>query len=406
MADRFDDLPILAELGDALGDAFARHEQAIGAQAMVATWWVRGLERWRLRGLPLLIVLGLGVGATAAAAALIALRATVITAPPVRDLPPQMRAVLGSGRLSSVMADDPGGGPRWGVRTTRSATGLTCSTVGQIVEGGFGILGLDDRFRLLPERIVDGCGTPVRGRATLLGARVFDADAQADVRTVVSGVAGPELRAVTVRTVAGSRRLLIGAGGIFVVALRGYPEDSAPEVRLRFADGTSQRRSFGAEPEIVRDPLGGPALQAELTGFSGFPERCVRVFAARVGPRAPSGPNACVLPSRDAAFLAARRMTPGDRGALGEAWDWKQGPRRTLAWGWVRRPARVTLEGAGTPRVLPQTAQGTFLAILPPQVKPEALRITIQPPTGAPRVLRANAGLAATPDLTSGRRRP
>ncbi|MDQ3630669.1 MAG: hypothetical protein M3417_05215, partial [Actinomycetota bacterium] len=333
MAERFDDLPIMAELGDALGAAFVREQAGARSPSALLS---RLLKAGRIRGVGLLIVVALGFGATAAAAALVALRATVITAPATRDLAPTMRAVPGSGTVSTVTAADPDGGPRWSVRTTRSATGLTCSTVGQLVDGAFGIVGLDARFRVLPERIVDGCSTPVPGRATLLGVRVFDADAQPDVRTVLSGIAGGRLRSVRLRTPSGPRKLEIGAGGVFVASLRGYPEDSAPEVQLRFTDGTVQRRRFGAEPGIVRDPLGGPALQAELNGFSGSPQRCVRVFAARVAPGAPSGLNACVLPRRDAAFLAARRLAPGDRGIAGLGWDWKQGPRRTLAWGWTR----------------------------------------------------------------------
>lgn len=398
MAERFDDLPILAELGESLDVAFARHDTP------PAVWWAR-LRAWVTRGgLPLLLLLGFGLGASATAATLLALRATVIPAPPARDLQAPMRAVPGSGRVSAVTAADPGGGPRWAVRRTQSATGLTCSSVGQLVGGAFGIVGLDGRFRVLPERIVDGCGAPVRGRATLLGVRVFDADLQADVRTVLSGVAGPGLRTVTVRASGRSEDVAVGEGGIFMTALRGYPEDSAPTVELRFSDGSTQRRRFGAEPGIVRDPLGGPALQAELNRFSGIPRRCVRVFGARVGPDAPSGPNACVLPRRDAAFLAARRLGPGDRGDLGEGWDWKRGPRRTLAWGWTRRPARVLLLGAGPPRQLPQDADGTFVAILPVETDPRALSIRVEPRDGsATRELRAGQGVVRTPRLGEGR---
>lgn len=392
MTDRFDDLPILAELGESLDVAFARQNDA------PPVWWAR-LRAWVSRGgLPLLLLLGLGVGVSAAAATLLALRATVIPAPAARDLQAPMRAVPGTGRVSTATSPDPGGGPRWAVRTTRSATGLTCSSVGQLVGGAFGIVGLDGRFRVLPERIVDGCSAPVRGRATLLGVRVFDADAQADVRTVVSGVAGPTLRTVSVRTSGRPRDVAIGDGGIFVIALRGYPEDSAPVVDLRFADGSTQKRRFGAEPGIVRDPLGGPALQAELNRFSGRPQRCVRVYAARVGPDAPSGPNACVLPRRDAAFLAARRLGPGDRGVFGEGWDWHRGPRRTIAWGWTRRPARVLLLGAGPPQPLAPDADGTFVAILPVETDPRALSIRLEPRDGSmTRELRAGQGVVRTP---------
>ena len=47
----------------------------------------------------------------------------------------------------------------------------------------------------MAEGVSDSCGVVHDGGVSLIGARVFDAAARADVRTVVSGVAGPSLRA-------------------------------------------------------------------------------------------------------------------------------------------------------------------------------------------------------------------
>lgn len=392
MAERFDDLPILDELGDALASAFARVED--GEPARRDPWWTR-LRAWLRRGgLPLLVIVGLGLGTTAATGALLGLRATVITAPEDRDESPTMRALVGSGRVSDVSSVDPSGGPAWTVRTTRSATGLTCSTVGQLTRGRFGLVGLDGRFRLLPEQVVDGCGAPVRGRATLLGVRVFDADRQPDVRTVLYGVAGPQVRSVLVRTSAGRRRLRIGVGGTFVLALRGYPEDNAPAVEMGFTGGAIQSRRFGAARGIVPDPDGGPALRAQhyIVG----PYRCANVVGARTGPREPRSPSRCVLARADAELLVAQRLSPGQHGGPRDGWNWFGSPARTLAYGWIRRAAPIWLLGAGPPRRVPRNRDGSFVAILPAQVDPRAITIRV----GSSRVVRPGVGVVSEATAT------
>ncbi len=399
MSERFDDLPILAELGDALDGAFRRQERR-------PSRWQRLLALFGVRGAGVLIILAVGLGGTAATAALVALRATVITPPRAQDLSPTMRAVAGTSRVAAIRAADPDGAPAWTVRTSRGATGLTCSTAGQIEDGRFGIVGLDGRFRLLPERIVDGCGTPVAGRATLLGARVFDADRSARVRTVISGLAGPSLRAVRLDTLGESRELEVAEGGVFVAVLRGYPEDSAPQLTLRFADGSVQRRRFGADPGVVRDPQGGPALQGELNSLSGTPQRCVRFFGARVGGNAPSGPNACVIPRGGDVFFAARRMRSGERGVSIFGWAWKDNPPRTIVWGWVRPRGRIMLLGAGAPRELTRQRLDVVLAILPAAIDPAKLRLELTAPDGAVRTVRAGQGTVPPPSMRRMGRRP
>ena len=55
-------------------------------------------------------------------------------------------AVPGSVRLLAVRTADPDGGPPWGMRTTRTTRGAVCLTVGRVVDGRLGALGIDGAF--------------------------------------------------------------------------------------------------------------------------------------------------------------------------------------------------------------------------------------------------------------------
>ena len=147
--------------------------------------------------------------------------------PPFGDSenPPEQRVSVGSGTVLTLRAPDPEGGqPPWTLRVSRSITGLECSAVGQLDGEAFGLLGLDGAFRALPEANADACGRP----GTLVGARVFAARRPRNVRTVVSGVAGPGLRRVTLEAGGRARTVPHSSEGAFVHVLRGYPEDVRP----------------------------------------------------------------------------------------------------------------------------------------------------------------------------------
>src|SRR5207253_7130378 len=94
--------------------------------------------------------------------------------------------------------------------------------------------------RALPAGVIDSCGQEHHDAAALIGARVFDAKRHADVRTLLYGVAGSQLRSAIVVTAGQHRALPIGDGGAFLMALAGYPEDVALRVVLRFSDGGRQ----------------------------------------------------------------------------------------------------------------------------------------------------------------------
>ena len=169
--DDFADLPGLGRFGEAL-DAAARREPARGLR----------LRRW-LRGAALTLAVALGVAATAAAT-VAALRGTVIPAPDARVLPAEQTSLGGTSVLTAPRSADPAGGPPWALRLTRSQTGQTCTTVGQVRDGVFGIVGEDRVFRQIPTAVVDSCG-----RGLLLGSRIVAAATSRATRSVVFGVA-------------------------------------------------------------------------------------------------------------------------------------------------------------------------------------------------------------------------
>ena len=336
----------------------------------------------RRRSLALAAALVLLLGGATAGAALLVLRGSVIQAPSASDVPVEQRPVLSTEWLSTLRAPDPAvGQPPWSLRLARSQTGLWCSTVGQVLGGRFGLVGTDGRFRLLAPGVTDSCGAIGTGGDALLGARVFDAPRRADVRTVISGIAGPRLRGVRVATIAGRRSVPVGAGGTFVVALRGYPEDLDAAVSLMFP-GHVERHFFGIAPGIVRDPLGAGAWRAQAGITDGDRRTCVTFAPVRSRAQTEGvSPPACGLldtHGQRGYFFAIRRLTrataPTHAGSLG----WGTAAPRTAVWGLLGADVlAVEIHGPGLdidPKIPPGR---TLLAVMPARVDPGSLTVQI-----------------------------
>jgi len=401
--DDFADLPGLARFGEAL-EAAARRAPARDPRGARARRW--------LRGGALALAITLGVAATAAAT-VAALRGTVIPAPDARILPPEQTSLDSSSVLTAPRSADPAGGPPWALRLTRSQTGQTCTTVGQVRDGVFGIVGEDRVFRQIPTAVVDSCG-----RGLLLGSRIVAAATSRATRSVVYGVAGSATRRVVLVAAGVRRPLRLGVRGTFVAALPGYPEDTAAQVELTAAGGRVTRRSLGARPGLVPDLAGEPAwrlVRYEL----GTRQYCARLGDARrqtVRSGAPSTgpdgggsslPTACVARRATAAWAAqALRMRAGQRGTPGfDRWQYTGRPPRTILLGIARESqlvSRVTVTGAGAPRVLTPTSNGTFALVLPATVDPRALRLSVRLRDGTTQ--RGRSGHGIVPDLVASRR--
>lgn len=123
-----------------------------------------------LRTLVLAVAFFVLLAAAAAAATVLVLHGAVIPAPAPDAVPAEMTPTPGSADVLDLRAEDPGEGPPFALRLSRSATGLACTSVGQVREDRFGVVGLDGRFRMLPVAVVDGCGRVAPGTPLLAHA--------------------------------------------------------------------------------------------------------------------------------------------------------------------------------------------------------------------------------------------
>jgi hypothetical protein len=364
------------------------------------------------RGLPLRSVLLAAtlfviVAASAAGATLLVLRGSAIPAP--RDVPPEQTPAPGSARVSDLRAPDPHrGSPPWTIRIATSRTGLVCSTVGQVVGGQFGLVGLDGRFRRFDEGVSDSCGTQRHDAASLIGARVFDSPKVRDVRTVVSGIGGDALRHVELSLATGRTiGVPVAAGGAFVAVLRGYPEDLAVTATLRFAGGRREVHPFGVSPFVVPDPVGGQAWRLMAGRISGDRRTCVSFGLARQTAHGPRSPAACGVlrggPHPQGWFFAVRQITPGTGGPpydlFSDRGDWGRHPPRSAVWGGVGEDVRSVSVQAGDGTVRRPALQPSrfFLVVLGPRVDPRDVTVTLRLRNGRTVVRHAGDHLVKHP---------
>ncbi|MEA2445803.1 MAG: hypothetical protein QOJ12_3095, partial [Thermoleophilales bacterium] len=324
------------------------------------------------RSFLLAAALALLVAGSAMAGTLYILRGDPIPAPAERDAGASQTIEPGSSHVLPQRADDPAGGPPFALRLSRSRTGFVCSTVGQVGGGDFGLVGLDRRFRPFDEGVVDSCGQRRDNAATLIGARVLDARPPGNIRTVVSGVAGPQLRQAFIQVGGDQRRLTSGPDGTFITVVRGYPEDLGIRVVLRFADGHEEDFPLGRSDFVVRDPLEGPAWETMSFSFDSDSRRCVSFQPARQRLDAPVSPAACGRlagkPNRERGyFFAVRRLrerpvAPRRRGDESRG-RWRGDPR-TAVWGLTGKDvARIVVAGPAGRREVARAPSGAFLAV-------------------------------------------
>ena len=391
-----DDLPILDELRRDLSRAMRT---------------VDDRRRTRSRGAlgALVAVFALAVaGSGAAGAAYLVLRASPIAPFRAADSPPEQRVAPGTSRVLSLRAADPRTGrPPWALRLARSQTGLVCGTIAQVVGDRFGLVGLDGRFRELPEPNADACGQPEGAGLAQLGSRVLDADRPADVRTVVNGVAGERLEHVAV-SVRGGRAHEIphSPEGAFLLVLRGRPEDSAPRVTLRWRDGRTATYALASARDIVVDPEGG-------SGWRVYPDaagrqvrerhhgrtylraefNCARAARAHNSSYPPSGARLCgrdrfPVGGRDRTLYYGARRLPRNGG-------------RTALWGRAASDLVASVLVTGPGGIRASARPGTFLVVLPGWVDPATLRVTLRMRDGTTRTTGPNAGLVRAPRAVS-----
>lgn len=376
-----DDLPSLEGFGDQLARVATRDERRAG-------WW----RRRPGGGVVLASALAVGLAGTAAAATLVALQATVVPGPQRAEVAPEMRVLPQTARVLSLRAADPGRAPAWALRSVRTVTGERCLTVGQRRGETFGLVGLDGRFRALDASIVDGCTEPVGGGLELTGARVLDGARTSDVRTVVYGLVGRDVRRVVLQTAMTSRRLAVRDGAFLAVA-RGYPEDQPLTVTAITAGGIV-RQHFGASARLSPEAGGVPALQLGSYVVDGaLTTTCVSVDPGRqTGSSRGRGGHACGR--RGHPFAVVRRVTRDKPG-------WGDLPSRTLVFGsWpsggprLRSVAATAGDRRYEARLLPGRG---FLAVLPADSDPARVVVTVVDRGGHRTTFTRSLGLVKDP---------
>ncbi len=381
---------------DALGGEFRRLGEPPRPRA--------GLTR---RTLLLAVVLVLLLAGVAAAAILIT-QGAPLPAPTAVDMQSSGVPLLATVRLAGLDAPDPDPSePPWDIRLSRTRAGETCTAVGQVLDGQFGIVGLDHVFRALPLGGVDACGVDAPDGPVLAGARVFVGQSTQGARTVVNGVAGPGARSVTVYGLGGARALRLGPQGSFITVYPGYVEEVRPRVVVVTRDGRSHTIAFAQSSAFeVADPDGGSLWEisgeADL-GPGAYPDENCAQASQELGRANPSRfglpltPVVCGRLGVHPLFVLIRRFVPEPGEHTGTPWG--NNPARTLVYGAAaRRVVSLTLTGAGVPqRLAIDPHGGVFLAVLDGHVDPRSLTLTARLRNGASVTYRRSANLLESP---------
>jgi hypothetical protein len=346
------------------------------------------------RGVPrtllLAAVLALLLAGVAAAAILIS-SGSPLPAPHAVDLQASGVPLPSTVQLAGLDAPDPdASAPPWDIRLSRTRAGETCTAVGQVLDGQFGIVGLDHVFRALPLGGVDTCGSDTPQGPVLAGARVFTASDPQEVRTVVNGVAGRSAHSVLAYGPDGVRKLHLGPQGSFITVYRGYVEEVRPRIVIENGDGQRHTIAFAQSTAFeVADPAGGSPWQASSEADlqpGAYPDENCAQATRETGPSNPEpqtsaqAPEVCGRLAQQPLFVSMRRFVPGGEARTGRglSWPWGNNPARTIVYGAAApRVVALTLSGAGIRRTLAIGPHGgVFLAVLDGHVDPRSLTLS------------------------------
>jgi len=182
-------------------------------------------------------------GALKTAAALVATAALGVSAASALVSPPPSSvtrhspvAVPGSDRAGEAVPD-PSGGIPWTVRRYVSTSGGSCVEAGRISDGRFGQIHPDGTFSELPLQQGGTCGDLVE-EPVLLAINHYPAAGQRPARTVLFGLARPDVSALEATGPDGARRPLVASiEGGFVLPLAGTIAPTDLPVRITLLTG-------------------------------------------------------------------------------------------------------------------------------------------------------------------------
>jgi hypothetical protein len=208
----------------------AEFERAIEREAVE-----RGVRR---RPLALAFAAMLLVTATAFAAGVLPV-GNPLPAPPKGDVPARLLPRPGTATVDQLRVPDPNGGPPWGLRISTSRTGLACYAFGRVQDGRLGVVDAAGRFRPLPLAGTGSCGDLAVDPIAFDIRRV--ATAAGSARTLVGGVAGPEVTRIVAALPLPSRTLVPSKAGGFLLVYDGAVPLSSLGLKAYFKDGKSRQ---------------------------------------------------------------------------------------------------------------------------------------------------------------------
>jgi hypothetical protein len=309
--------------------------------------------------------LGLGVALLVGATGALAATGVIPVGSPTKD-DVRLRPHVGIGALTpgtvrvlAVQAEDPDGGPPWGLRLARTTRSLGCLQAGRLLDGRIGVLGRDGafgddgRFHPIAEGSVGHPATCLQldGAGRLIGSVVFggvpaSASQKGEchapqftrgvprnrlcrpesIRILYYGLLGPQAKSIVVGgtreiPVAGDEGAYllverIGDSGMGGVMAGTWPTNS-PITEIRFKDGSSCAiRVTGPDKSCVNPGYTAPA-QPKLTDADVASPIRVRTFRtgrrwhARISFRAP-----VAIPDASAAY-AIRLSVPSQQPGRG-----------------------------------------------------------------------------------------
>lgn len=160
------------------------------------------------------------MAAMVATAALGVSAASALVSPPPASVTRHSPVALPGSDRAGQAVPDPSGGISWAVRRYVSTTGGSCVEAGRISDGRFGQIDPDGAFTELPLQQGGTCGDLVE-EPVLLAINHYPAVGQRPARTVLFGLARPDVSTIEVTGPDGARRPLAGVGGAFVLPLAG-----------------------------------------------------------------------------------------------------------------------------------------------------------------------------------------
>ncbi len=368
----------------------------------------RRLFGWH-RGPLLALLIAFGAGGVAVAGTQLLGEGQPLEPPRAADVVSGSSPQPGSARLAGAVTPDPAGDRPWRLRLSRTSAGDVCTAVGQTVEDRFGIVGLDRVFRPTPLGVGDTCSRAPRGSAVVTGARVFAGRSAPQARTVVAGLAGPDVRELRLVARGSARTLEISPDRVFITVLAGYAEDLQPKLQIR---GSGPRRTLtfaDTGRDEVADPEGGNPWAIENRSYRepGAPRGLSCAQATRPVPldqrsigSGPLTPLRCGFLRSSPGFAVARRFVPS--ATPRDGFPWGLNPARTLAYGGVAPTvARVEVRGPDglvrQPRIF--RPSGAWLVVLDGRIDPRGLRTILTLRDGTTRTLddTAAAGTRGQP---------